>query len=265
MHRWLIILLAWVAIAPVARPAETLPPKPARYFNDYANAVSPSVGDNLNRELEDFERQTSNQVVVAIFPKMESNSSIEDYANRVFNSWQVGQADKKNGAVLFVFVQDHKMRIEVGYGLEGALPDALAKRILDDEITPRFKNNDFNGGITAGVNAMLAAVKGEYKGTGKTVAERHGNGPSGGVDITDLVVPVFIAFFIITALARTLKKTGTVYTRNGRRVYNSSPNIWWWGGGGGGGGFGGGFGGGGGGGFSGGGGSSGGGGASGSW
>ena len=84
--------------------------------------------------------------------------------------------------MLFVFVQDHKIYIQVGYGLEGALPDALAKRIIENEITPHFRNGDFDGGLRAGVTAMLAATKGEYKGTGQTVADQSRSNQSGGSD-----------------------------------------------------------------------------------
>ena len=90
---------------------------------------------------------------------------------RVAQSWRVGQKAKDNGAVLFVFMQEHKMQLQVGYGLEGAMPDALCKRIIANEITPRFKLGDYGGGLSAGVTTILAAVKGEYKGTGLTVAE----------------------------------------------------------------------------------------------
>ena len=109
--------------------------------------------------------------MVAVFPKMESDSSIEDYSVRVARSWQVGQKNKDNGAVLFVFVQEHKMFLQVGYGLEGVLPDALCKRIIAEQIAPRFKAGDFDSGLAAGVQAILAATKGEYKGKGTTVAE----------------------------------------------------------------------------------------------
>ena len=151
--------------------AEVIPPPPAAYFNDYASVVSAGTAAQLNQTLENFERQSSDQIVVAVFPKMQSDSSIEDYTVRVARSWQVGQKNKNNGAVLFVFVQDHKMFLQVGYGLEGVLPDALCKRIIDEQITPRFKAGDFDGGLTAGVQAIIAATKGEYKGTGRTVAE----------------------------------------------------------------------------------------------
>lgn len=154
-----------------ALAAETIPPAPAKYFNDYAGVVSSATAEQLNQQLKQFERDTSSQLVVAVYPKMQSDSSIEDYTVRVAQSWGVGQKDKKNGAVLFVFTQDHKMFLQVGYGLEGALPDALGKRIIADEITPSFKSGNYTAGLTAGVNAILAATKGEYKGNGNTVAE----------------------------------------------------------------------------------------------
>lgn len=236
--------------------AEVIPPAPEHYFNDYAHVASPATASRLNQTLENFEKETSNQILVAIYPKMQSDSSIEDYTVRVARAWKVGQKVKNNGAVLFVFVQDHKLFIQVGYGLEGVLPDALTKQIIDNEITPRFKQGDFDGGLTSGVTAMMAATKGEYKGTGRTVGEsRHGKGSF--LERYWFVILVVVLIFIFSS-------------SRGRR-----PGFWsgWvlgsggfggWNGGGGGGGWSGGNGGGGGG-FSGGGGSFGGGGAGGSW
>jgi uncharacterized protein len=227
---------------------EVIPPPPQQYFNDYAQVVSPATASQLNQTLEDFERQTSEQILVAIFPTMQSDSSIEDYTVRVARSWQVGQKDKNNGAVLFVFVQDHKMFLEVGYGLEGVLPDALCKQIIDEQISPRFKAGDFAGGLTAGVQSILAATKGEYKGTGQTVADNQTLGHS--------IAPLGFILFIVIII---------IFSR-GSGIFlpwlllSSSGSSRGWGGGfsSGGGGFSGG-------GFSGGGGSFGGGGAGGSW
>ena len=139
--------------------AEVMPASPASHFNDYAGVVTASTVAALDQKLDQFEKDTSNQVVVAIYPKMESDSSVEDYTLRVAQSWQVGQKMRKNGVVLFIFTQSHQMFIQVGYGLEGALPDATAKRIISDEIAPRFRNGDFDGGVTAAVNAILAATQ----------------------------------------------------------------------------------------------------------
>jgi uncharacterized protein len=232
---------------------EIIPPQPTAYFNDYAHVVSAGTAAQLNQTLEDFERQSSDQIVVAVFPKMQSDSSIEDYTIRVFRSWAVGQKAKNNGAALFVFVQDHKMFLQVGYGLEGVLPDALCKRIIDEQITPRFKAGDFNGGLTAGVQAVIAGAKGEYKGTGTTVAEQrqvyvHHSG-DGMVPIIILIIAVVI---ILSLRIRAYRYGGIQYWGGGWSGGSSSG-----GGFSGGGGFGGGF--------SGGGGSGGGGGAGGSW
>lgn len=246
----LALFLALVAAS--AHAAEVIPPKPAAYFNDYAAVVPQSAAYRFNEQLAQFERETSNQVVVAIFPKMQSDSDIADYTQRVAQSWGVGQKDKRNGAVLFIFPQDRKMFIQVGYGLEGALPDATAFDITERQIKPRFRANDFEGGIAIGIDSILQAIRGEYKGSGRTVAEQRTN--VGGI--------IFSIFWLVMALIivrRILRfmRGGYRYSRRG------GPYIGWGGGGGGwssGGGGGGGFSG-----FSGGGGSFGGGGGGSSW
>ena len=258
----LAILLAVAAVALAQRSLEDqLPAKPARYVTDLA-AVLGGRADALNSKLEQFERETSNQILVWIDRKIPENFTLEDFTVRAAQKWKAGQEKTDNGAVLFVFVDDHKLRIEVGYGLEGVLPDVTANRIIQDEIVPRFRSGDMPGGIEAGVDAMIAATKGEYKGTGTTVDERsRRRGPN----ISGCVIPAifFFIFFVLPLLARR--------RRRGRTFGGSG---WWlgpggfggWGGGGSsGGGWGGGGFSGGGGGFSGGGGSFGGGGASGSW
>src|SRR5205085_3822157 len=113
-------ILALFASAIVAHGAETIPPKPDRYFNDYAGVVSRGAAERFNEQLAQFERETSNQILVAIWRKMPSQSSIEDFTQRTFQAWQVGQRGRNNGVVFFVFVDDHRTRIQPGYGLEGA-------------------------------------------------------------------------------------------------------------------------------------------------
>ena len=255
---FLLCLLALVFLASGALAAEVIPPAPKAYFNDAAGVTRPDVARQLNHELEQFERDTSNQIVVAVYPKMESDSSIEDYTVRVAQSWHVGQKGHNNGAVLFVFVKEHKMFIQVGYGLEGSLTDFLCNQIINNELKPRFREGDFNGGLTAGVHAMIAATKGEYKGTGKTVvqgqhrAAKHGHSFDWGTWETNLVL--FILLWVVSRLFR--RFTGWSGLGGG------GPFIFT---GGGGGGFSDGGGGDSGGGFSGGGGSFGGGGAGGDW
>ena len=256
-----LLLLAFFGF--VARAAEVIPPPPKAYFNDAAGVARPETARQLNRELEQFERDTSNQIVVVVYPKMLTDSSIEDYTVRVAQAWHVGQKGRNNGAVLFVFVREHKLFIQVGYGLEGALTDFLCHQIIANEITPRFKAGDFDGGLAAGVRAMIAATKGEYKGTGRTVAEKNGKGT-----LDDVPPPVlfFISLMVLLFLGWLFGPLGGRGS-GGPILFTGGGSSGGWGGGGGGG-DGGGFSGGGGGdggGFSGGGGSFGGGGAGGSW
>jgi uncharacterized protein len=240
---------------------ERLPPPPKAYFNDYAGLVPAADAVRLDARLREFEKQTSTQVLVAIFPELPS-PSLEDFTNRTAESWRVGREDVDNGAVFFVFVRDRRMRIETGYGLEGALPDALANRILNDEVVPRFRTGDFPGGVEAGIDAILRATRGEYQ----PVARKS----RGGVPLAGLVVVLFfvLLFLWLAQQGSNVSGGGRTYDRRGYRRGGWGGGSSWGGGGfpGGGGSWGGGGAGfGGGGGFSGGGGSFGGGGASGSW
>jgi uncharacterized protein len=147
--------------------AQSLPASPARHVSDTVGVLSAATVEQLNVQLEAFERESSSQVVVYLASSLPANAALDDYVNRIFQSWKIGQRGKDNGVLLAVFVNDRRMRIEVGYGLEGALPDALCGRIIQNEIAPRFRTQDYDGGIVAGVNAILAATKGEYRGTGR--------------------------------------------------------------------------------------------------
>jgi uncharacterized protein len=251
-----IVILMWLVLHAMAAD---VPPKPQRYFNDFASLVDPQTAQRLNRQLEEFERQTSNQLLVVIYPSLPPNAAIEDFTQDAFRAWKPGQQGRNNGAILFVFVKDRKMRIQTGYGLEGALPDAICKRIISDEMAPRFQAGDFAGGLTAAVNAMIAATRGEYTGTGRTVTEARGQQRHSEDNLLDLIIFLVVLGIIGLSWLRAARR-GTVYSSSGSGRLGSPGGIWWIGGGGGGGGSSSD-----GGGFSGGGGDSGGGGASGSW
>jgi uncharacterized protein len=236
--------------------AETLPPPPAAYFNDYAGLVPPADAQRLDAKLRQFAEATSTQVVVAVFKSLPS-PSLEDFTVRAAQSWRVGRKDWDNGAVLFVFVDDSKMRIETGYGLEGALPDQLAARILDNEVRPRFRAGDWTGGLEAGIDGIIAATRGEYTAPPPPKAK--------GIPLSALLIIVLfvVIFFWLASIGSRNAHVGRTYSERGWR---RSRGTWGGGSSWGGGGFsGGGSSSGGGGGFSGGGGSFGGGGASSSW
>jgi uncharacterized protein len=227
-----------------------VPPGPERRVTDRTGALTAEQIERLDQKLAAFERETTNQIVVLLIPSLEGDS-LEDYSIRLAEKWKVGQKGRNNGVILLIVKNDRKVRLEVGYGLEGALPDALAGTIIRNEIGPRFRNGEFYQGIDAGVNAVMSAIKGEYK------ASPGRRGSPVPPWLPFLLVLAFMVFFSMAA------------SRARKRSYHSGGSRGWRSGGGffGGGFFGGGSGGGfpGGGGFSGGGGSFGGGGASGEW
>ena len=246
-----VTIAALIAIE--TRAGEVIPPKPDRYFNDYASVISKEAASRFNEQLAQFERETSDQVVVAVFPKMQSDSSIEDYAQRVAQSWGVGTKTQRNGVAILVFIADRNMSIQVGYGLEGALPDIVAYDIRANHINPHFRSGDYEGGLSEGIDLVCKAIRGEYKGDGTTVRERQTSRNAGAPSFL-----FFIIFIIVLiAISRAMRRLGGYGYSSGR----GGPIFFPIGGGGGGwssggGGFSG---------FSGGGGSFGGGGSSGSW
>ena len=248
---FLVVVLAQMASALAVTPQELLANPPRRYFNDYAQMVQPATAASLESELANFERETSNQIVVVIFPDWPADLVFDDYAQELFRAAKIGQQGRDNG-VLVLLTKEGKIRIHTGRGLEGALPDALCIRIIRDEFAPQFRQKNYDEMMEQGLAAIMAAAKGEYKGSGKTVAEQKAQPKD-----TDSWIPV--VFFIILFLFIMFR---VMRSRGG--FFGGGPGGGFFiGGGGGGGGFSSGGGGGGGDdGFSGGGGDSGGGGAS---
>src|SRR6266496_1494471 len=206
-----LFIAALAGLLPISlHAAEVIPPKPDRYFNDYAGVISREAADRFNEQLAQFERETSNQVVVAVFRKMQSDSSIEDYTQRVAQSWGVGQKDKRNGVVLFVFIEDRKMFIQVGYGLEGALPDITAFDITEYHIKPHLRRGDYEGALATGLDLICKEIRGQYKGSGKTVAEQHGRASA----------PSFLFFIIfiivLIVISRVARRLGGYGYSSGR-------------------------------------------------
>lgn len=219
---------------------------------DLTSTLTASDISDLRSSLMQFEDSTSNQIVVLLIPSLEG-AEIRDFGIEVLKKNMIGQKGKNNGVLLLIAKEDRKVSIEVGYGLEGVLTDAISDQIIRNEIRPRFREGDYAGGIAAGVSSIMAVTKGEYHGEKKK--HRSGNSDWSGVMI------IFIVILLAVVSASRRRRYG---------ISSRGSNIWWGGGGFGGGmGSGGGFGsfggGGGGGGWSAGGGSFGGGGASGSW
>ncbi len=139
-----------------------IPPVPNTYISDGAGLLSSSTQQALEQQLAQFERETTNQILVAAFPDLQGDT-IEEFSIRLAEKWKPGQTGRDNGVILVVSKGDRKVRIEVGYGLEGALTDALSKSILENEILPHFKRGEFDHGVLSGVAAIQKAIVGEYQ------------------------------------------------------------------------------------------------------
>lgn len=209
--RGCVALAAILLVALHARAAEVIPPKPPGYFQDNAGIISSEAALRFNEHLAQFERDTSNQIWVVIYPKMQSDDDAGAYTQRVAEAWGIGQKDRRNGVVLFVFIQDRKLWIQVGYGLEGALPDAIAYDIRANHINPHFRVGDYEGGITDGIDSIFKAIRGEYKGSGKTALERRSNTNP----------PSFLYFFIFVIVLMIISR---VMRRLGGYSYSSRRN-----------------------------------------
>ncbi len=136
-----------------------------KQVNDWGDLLSSTQERQLEQALRNYEDKSSNQIVVATFPSLEGES-LEDVSERMFSTWNLGQSGKDNGVLLSIFKKEHKIRIEVGYGLEGVLPDITAGKIIRNEITPYFKDGRWYEGIVSGLQGIIQATTGEYTGTG---------------------------------------------------------------------------------------------------
>ena len=162
--------------------------------NDYAGMISAPVKAELEAKIKQFETAESTQIVILTVPSLKGDV-IEDFSIRVAEVWKIGQKGKDNGVLLIVSKDDHKVRIEVGFGLEGKLTDLVSGHITRNEIVPAFKAGQFDAGFTKGVTAIIAAVHGEYKGTPK--AGRKGDSPS-----MPLLGIIFLVIFFIFQIFR---------------------------------------------------------------
>ena len=145
----------------IAAVALTLDVPPLRgRVNDYAGVLGQEQAQNLESQLAAFEQATGHQVAVLTIPTL-AGEDIEGFSIRVAENWQIGKKGFDNGVILVVAVKDRRLRLEVGYGLEGVLPDATAKRIISEYIVPRFRAQDYAGGVAAGIDAVLRVIKNE--------------------------------------------------------------------------------------------------------
>ena len=220
-------------------------------MNDYAGLLAAGERGRLEAKLAQYERATGAQMAIAMFRSLEGES-LEDVADRLFQRWRLGQKGLDNGVLLVVFVQDRKLRFEIGYGLEAVVPDAVAGQIIRQDIGPSFRERRYAAGLEAAVDAVYARIASRGA-SSPGESRRHAEQPA------NVYALLFLGLTAVTIGAIALqaaRQRGGYTAGRGGRWYASGPIVW-----GGGGGWGGGADSG----FSGGGGESGGGGASGDW
>lgn len=191
----LSLLCALFLVAVTVRADDPVYPVFRERITDLSSTLSSSDKNALEGKLADFERATSNQIAVLIIPSL-GGESIEDYSMHVAEKNKLGKKGRDNGILMVIAKDDHKMRIEVGYGLEGALPDAICTQIIRKIVGPQFKQGNYAGGISDGVDAMMAATKGEFKGD-----EEHG-GKRRNTGLGTIIIFLIIASLVLSVLRR---------------------------------------------------------------
>lgn len=204
-------LLFFAAFAQKSIPKQN----PPRLFNDFAGLVSKYDADNLERELIALDDSTSNQIVVITVPSL-NGEVIEDLAINTFRSWGIGNKKTNNGVLLLIAKEDKKIRIEVGYGLEGTIPDIVAGQIIREDLKPAFQQGNYLSGIQQAIKHLSKAAVGEYK----TKREKT-KGIGGG----SILLIIFILFIILMIIGNSGGGNSGYANRNGFR--NVAENLFW--------------------------------------
>jgi uncharacterized protein len=207
--RWLGSLLLLFFLGLGTTQAQQTVPALTGHVVDNTGTLAAAQRDALEARLTEFEKATGSQVVVLLVPSTQPED-IASYANRVANTWKIGRKDIGDGLLLIVAAQDRKLRIEVAKTLEGAIPDLLAKRIIDEAITPRFKQGDYAGGIDAGLTRIMGLIRGEAL----PEPGQRSSQDAGGFDWMELGIFLFVAVPVIGAVARSMlgNRLGAVAT-----------------------------------------------------
>jgi len=201
-----------------------IPERPASWVNDYAGVLTISQQQSLEQQLEQLEVQTSTQIFVAIFPQLPEDTYLEEFCVKLYEKWRPGLKDEQNGVILAIFIKDRKLRIEIGYGLEDVLTDLQSGRIINDDIVPFFRQNDYYAGIVNGLNSIIKAVGSRYEIPMPYSATASESG-SGIGSIIFLIIIIFIIMMIISAH----RNSATTYSGKGYRRHSwDGPVIWKW-------------------------------------
>lgn len=216
------MLVAFLLLAAVA-----IPPAPARWIEDHAAFLTPATRSALDARLEGYERATGHQLIVWIGKSLEG-APLDDWAVRTFAAWKVGRKGVDDGLAMFILADDRAVDIEVGYGLEDRVPDAVASRIIREVMAPRLRAGDHDGAVTAGIDALLAAIEGKpWTGSGEMAPH------SGSSTVHWILGAVAVIAFLVLAVTHPRLALLLLWTfmGSGRRDRNGGLGSFFGGGG----------------------------------
>lgn len=197
-----LLLLAGLSTPPAFGDDFTIPPTPDHFVTDNAGALSSTTRGSLENELQSYQRATGHQIIVWI-GQTTGDVPLETWTGDTAHKWRVGRKGHDDGAILFLFMQDHKIRIEVGYGLESSLTDAAASRIIQDDIRPRMRSGDVDGAVSSGVAAMLTTITPSYGAVSPPPGENAA--PPAALGGLALMLIIFAILALLAAIAIVLR------------------------------------------------------------
>ena len=196
--------------------SQKFPAKPNTLVNDYTNTLTAAEVSTLEKKLVAFDDSTSIQISVVFISSLDEYD-ISDYGYQLGRAWGIGGSEKNTGILVLSSIGDRKITIQTGYGMEGALPDAITKRIIENEIKPNYKNGNYYQGVEDATNAIISYTKGEYKSDGK----KKGNGKGSGFPFGLILIIIIV---VISVIGRGGKGGGGRNVIGGR----GGANIFWW-------------------------------------
>jgi uncharacterized protein len=204
---WFLVAVLWLVV--IGAGAQDFPARPSGFVNDYAGMLNAGERQNLERRLSTYRDTTSNVIVVTTIESLQG-VDIESFATRMFTDWKMWEGDRRNGVLLLISEGDRQMRIEVGYGLEGVIPDIAAGRIIRDILTPAFQQGRVYDGLIRATDAMMALAAGEY-----TAVDRPAPGPSDEDIEAILFLLAMISYIAIQVIVSSRRRRGHSLGRGG--------------------------------------------------
>jgi len=199
---FLLVLFTFMTLGGIASAELKLPTKPQGMLNDYAGVIPASARASLEQKLRDYEKQTSNEIGIAILPSLQGYE-IKDYSVALFKKWGVGKKGKNNGVLIFMAIKEQKVRIEVGYGLEPIVTDFVAKSIVEKQLKPKMAAGDYAGAITSGVDSLIKTIGSKGQASVTKVA------PEEGFPTILIVLIVIVAILLLLFILSKVKGYGS--------------------------------------------------------